>query len=239
MHIDLYKAFQLDRRASSAELGQRLTERLNRTDPADARARQQIDTARRILSDPQRRATYDGHLADLFAPPITEETLTALATGGSVLHATDQFVPASSAGAVSGQNPASPTPAFPPQSWGPGAVSKRGRGKKLLIGGAVGVVVLLALIIGLALAGSHGDSSSNSGVAVPDVVGQVLPQAVNEIHAAGLKAATLDAAGQQRKIYIESNWMVCSTEPKAGVKVYPGTIIQLNVSKAYSNCPGQ
>lgn len=75
--LDLYKIHGLNRHADGPELVAQLTAQLNAaTDPL---TRQRSDTARAILGDPARRARYDAHLDDPKAPPITEQTLAALA----------------------------------------------------------------------------------------------------------------------------------------------------------------
>ncbi|MFM9378584.1 hypothetical protein [Gordonia sp. VNK21] len=75
--LDLYLIHNLDRSAPSQALAAQLTAQLNgATDPVQ---RQRLDTARAILGDPQRRQVYDAQLSDPAAPPITEQTLAALA----------------------------------------------------------------------------------------------------------------------------------------------------------------
>lgn len=79
MSIDLYRIYQLDRQQPPEALAQQLTERLSATDPSDSPTRGRIETARVILGDSQRRAIYDQQLVDPSGPPVTEQTLAALA----------------------------------------------------------------------------------------------------------------------------------------------------------------
>lgn len=79
-HINLYTAFHLDPNASCDALDSQLSQLLGTTDPSDTGLRNQIDVTRRILSDPERRSTYDRQLADPTAPRITPGTLQWLAS---------------------------------------------------------------------------------------------------------------------------------------------------------------
>lgn len=78
-HIDLYRAFGLDRMASPAELAGQLTDKLAATPPGNAVLHDQLHTARAILGDPGRRAAYDARLADPFAPVLDPQALSHLA----------------------------------------------------------------------------------------------------------------------------------------------------------------
>ncbi|GEE00377.1 hypothetical protein nbrc107696_08230 [Gordonia spumicola] len=78
-HIDLYQIYGLDRRQPSETLAAQLTAQLNSTDPQDSLTRSRIDTARAILSDPQRRARYDAQLGDPAAPTLDEASLATIA----------------------------------------------------------------------------------------------------------------------------------------------------------------
>lgn len=79
-HIDLYRAFGLDRHASPDDLWRTLTGRLENTDPADEALRSQIETARAILSDPGVKQAYDTRLADPAAPELDPTALSELAS---------------------------------------------------------------------------------------------------------------------------------------------------------------
>lgn len=79
-HINLYRAFSLDQRASPDDLWRTLTGQLESTDPVNKTLRSQIETARAILSDPVRKQTYDARLADPTAPDLDPGALSELAT---------------------------------------------------------------------------------------------------------------------------------------------------------------
>ena len=92
-HIDLYAAHGLDRSATSAELAATLTAQLDSVDQYDTVNRGRVETARAILGDTQRRATYDGLLSDP-AAHIDERVLASIASGAPTLqHGDDQLTP--------------------------------------------------------------------------------------------------------------------------------------------------
>ncbi|GAC80834.1 hypothetical protein SAMN04488550_0603 [Gordonia malaquae] len=78
-HIDLYQSFGLDRAAGCEKLAQQLDARIASTGPGDAVLREQLTTAQAILGSPQRRAIYDGRLADPGGPPLDTQALHELA----------------------------------------------------------------------------------------------------------------------------------------------------------------
>lgn len=145
-HLDIYHAHQLDRIRSSAELAQQLTEQLAAADPRDTMARRRLETARTILGDPARRATYDQQLANPTAPLITEQVLGVLA--GQPL---------------AGQQPLTVPPGQP--LLPPVGVRRQRRiSKKVLAAGVGGLVVLMVIVIA-AVAGTESDSASASASA--------------------------------------------------------------------------
>lgn len=80
--IDLYTAHSIDRSATCDDLAQQLTSQLESVDQYDLANRGRVETARAILSDPQRRASYDG-LLTAPASHIDEQVLASIASGAS------------------------------------------------------------------------------------------------------------------------------------------------------------
>lgn len=76
-HIDLYRAWGLDRDTDCNALARQLGDRL--ADPANTGLFDQLRTAQGILGVPQRRAIYDQRLADPSGPPLDEQALVDLA----------------------------------------------------------------------------------------------------------------------------------------------------------------
>lgn len=154
MSIDLYYIYGLDRAQPPEALAQQLTERLSATDPSDSLTRGRIETAQAILGDSQRRAIYDQQLGDPSGPPITEQTLAALA--------------------------GRPVPAAPPLTLSGLLASTQG---KILAGGAVAVVLILLLaIVVVSVSGGDDDggaaavtASSSSGRSTSSGSGEVRP----------------------------------------------------------------
>lgn len=101
-HIDLYDAFNLNRKASPNDLWRALTRQLDSANATDTTLRSQLETARAILSDPARKATYDAQLADSAAPPLDPAALQALAATPGGAAAAAPAALSTSAAAASG-----------------------------------------------------------------------------------------------------------------------------------------
>ncbi|WP_026919786.1 hypothetical protein [Gordonia shandongensis] len=135
-HIDLYRAFGLDRHASSDRLGQILAEQAAAADPT---VRHQFETARAILADPARRAAYDARLADPAAPELTPAALDEIASA-----------PPTSAPAPSTSAPVMPH-------------TRRGRGVSVPVLTAIAAVLVIAVAaVGVFLISTDSDDRSTT-----------------------------------------------------------------------------
>lgn len=156
-HIDLYRAFDLDRSASPNELVSRLEGQLAAADPANIALREQIQTASAILGDPGRRAAYDARLADPTSPTLDPAALQQLA----------------GAPAPGGDSPAAGYGV--PATGGKAALSLPST-KVLLAIVAVLAVAVIAAVTALVV-GRGGDSGQSATPATSVEQGQPAPQA--------------------------------------------------------------
>lgn len=106
-HYDLYQALNLDRSKAPDEISAELSERLEKNELDNIGGREEVEIARAILGDPQKRTAYDSRLDDPNAPEVDVNALRQLAaadfsapaapTGN---HAAGAGVPAGAAGAA-------------------------------------------------------------------------------------------------------------------------------------------
>lgn len=78
-HYDLYRSIGLDPQASSSDLAAELARRLGENLPRNPGGADELQVARKILTDPQRRAFYDTVLADPNRPSLAVEGLRDIA----------------------------------------------------------------------------------------------------------------------------------------------------------------
>lgn len=106
-HYDLYQALNLDRSKAPDEISAELSERLEKNELDNIGGREEVEIARAILGDPQKRTAYDSRLDEPNAPEVDVNALRQLAaadfsapaapTGN---HAAGAGVPAGAAGAA-------------------------------------------------------------------------------------------------------------------------------------------
>lgn len=84
-------------------------------------------------------------------------------------------------------------------------------------------------------------SESAAGtLTMPDLVGDGLQDAQNELQALGAtNLEQVDATGQGRTQVLDSNWKVCTQDPAAGEAVELTAAIVLGSVKTDENCPGE
>lgn len=233
-HIDLYQAFNLNPAFSPAELGQQLSEQLLRTDPANDRLRGQLEIARAILGDPTRRAAYDRRLADPYAEPMTPEVLGVLAAqqpagpGPTTQFAGQQAPPPATA--MAPPAPMAPGAPMPPGGAQPQPGAGRGTlGKRWLVGGAAGLVLLLVLLIAV-IVGTRTDSAQSNCADI------VFIGAAGSGQRSGEKLATDDGMGElvnetYKNLLADANAAGLSVERR--VVEYPAAAISTVLSAAF------
>src|SRR5699024_12841791 len=69
-HYDLYQALNLDRSKAPDEISAELSERLEKNELDNIGGREEVEIARAILGDPQKRTAYDSRLDDPNAPEV-------------------------------------------------------------------------------------------------------------------------------------------------------------------------
>lgn len=82
-HYDLYQALNLDRSKAPDEISAELSERLEKNELDNIGGREEVEIARAILGDPQKRTTYDSRLDDPNAPEVDVNALRQLAAAGA------------------------------------------------------------------------------------------------------------------------------------------------------------
>ncbi len=78
-HYDLYQALNLDRSKAPDEISAELSERLENNELDNIGGREEVEIARSILGDPQKRTAYDSRLDDPNAPEVDVNALRQLA----------------------------------------------------------------------------------------------------------------------------------------------------------------
>ena len=78
-HYDLYQALNLDRSKAPDEISAELSERLEKNELDNIGGREEVEIARAILGDPQKRTAYDSRLDDPNAPEVDVNALRQLA----------------------------------------------------------------------------------------------------------------------------------------------------------------
>lgn len=106
-HYDLYQALNLDRSKAPDEISAELSERLEKNELDNIGGREEVEIARAILGDPQKRTTYDSRLDDPNAPEVDVNALRQLAAADFSApaaptgdHAAGAGVPAGAVGAA-------------------------------------------------------------------------------------------------------------------------------------------
>ena len=106
-HYDLYQALNLDRSKAPDEISAELSNRLENNELDNIGGREEVEIARSILGDPQKRTAYDSRLDDPNAPEVDVNALRQLAaadfSAGAAPtgdHAADASVPAGAASAA-------------------------------------------------------------------------------------------------------------------------------------------
>lgn len=78
-HYNLYNSLGLDPEASSEELAQKIQQRIIDGDTSNQGGAEELNLAREILGNPEKRSMYDGRLADQNGAPMNVESLRSLA----------------------------------------------------------------------------------------------------------------------------------------------------------------
>lgn len=78
-HYDLYQALNLDRSKAPEEISAELSNRLENNELDNIGGREEVEIARAILGDPQKRTAYDSRLDDPNAPEVDVNALRQLA----------------------------------------------------------------------------------------------------------------------------------------------------------------
>ncbi len=78
-HYDLYQALNLDRSKTPEEISAELSNRLENNELDNIGGREEVEIARAILGDPQKRTAYDSRLDDPNAPEVDVNALRQLA----------------------------------------------------------------------------------------------------------------------------------------------------------------
>ncbi|HEY4598151.1 hypothetical protein [Corynebacterium sp.] len=106
-HYDLYQALNLDRSKAPDEISAELSERLEKNELDNIGGREEVEIARAILGDPQKRTAYDSRLDDPNAPEVDVNALRQLAAADFSApaaptgdHAAGAGIPAGAAGAA-------------------------------------------------------------------------------------------------------------------------------------------
>lgn len=78
-HYNLYNSLGLDPEASSEELAQKIQQRIIDGDTSNQGGAEELNLAREILGNPEKRSMYDRRLADQNSAPMNVESLRSLA----------------------------------------------------------------------------------------------------------------------------------------------------------------
>ncbi|WP_262368674.1 hypothetical protein [Corynebacterium urealyticum] len=101
-HYDLYQALNLDRSKAPDEISAELSERLEKNELDNIGGREEVEIARAILGDPQKRTTYDSRLDDPNAPEVDVNALRQLAAADFSAGTAPAGDPAAGAGVPAG-----------------------------------------------------------------------------------------------------------------------------------------
>ena len=83
--------------------------------------------------------------------------------------------------------------------------------------------------------GARSPSPASEGQAMPDLIGKSLNVAVGSLPS-GTSITTKDISGRHRLIIIQSNWKVCSQDPRSGAQ-FKGQPVTFGVVKFGESCP--
>ncbi len=93
------------------------------------------------------------------------------------------------------------------------------------------VVAAVALLVGAAALDRGDEKTRDPNAVVPDIVGMSLPEANDALDRLDLDIATYDATGDDRQVWIESNWIVAEQKPPAGTKLGDLSEVEAGVVK--------
>ncbi|MBF6094957.1 PASTA domain-containing protein [Nocardia cyriacigeorgica] len=93
------------------------------------------------------------------------------------------------------------------------------------------VVAAVALLVGAAALDRGIEETRDPNAVMPDIVGMSLPDANDALDRLDLDVTTYDATNDDRKVWIESNWIVAEQKPPAGTKLGDLTAVEVGVVK--------
>ena len=177
-HYNLYDSLNLPPNASTEELAARLDSMLSNGYTGNQGGRTELEIARKVLGNPDRRALYDQKLADPHADPISVRDLRSLSMMSMADPATGEFA------AVTPPNQpqppqyrqAPPTPETRPyqQNYQPVEEPKKRSNTGKILGGLIAVLVIALLVMAgvwnFVLNPKWGGEHENVQAAYPDLV---------------------------------------------------------------------
>ncbi|WP_280202688.1 MULTISPECIES: PASTA domain-containing protein [Nocardia] len=93
------------------------------------------------------------------------------------------------------------------------------------------VVAAVALLVGAAALDRGIEKTRDPNAVMPDIVRMSLPDANDALDRLDLDVTTYDATTDDRKVWIESNWIVAEQKPPAGTKLGDLTAVEVGVVK--------
>ena len=107
------------------------------------------------------------------------------------------------------------------------------------IAALIGITIYNAASGNITVEDTDSSSVSNSSVQtssqMPDLVGLPLDEAEDLL--LNIEVATVDATGEDRSVWVSSNWQVCSQLPELGSALAPNTSVELQVVRQSEVCP--
>lgn len=184
-HYNLYNSLGLDPEASSEELAQKIQQRIIDGDTSNQGGAEELNLAREILGNPEKRSMYDRRLADQNSAPMNVESLRSLAARQVGAPAPGTHAPGTQAPGAQQQAPqtqpqqqwAVPSADEPnPSGSSTSATAGSGASKKWIpiAIAAVAIIGVIALAASL-LSRSGGGFGSGTPAAMTDEVIELLP----------------------------------------------------------------